>query len=1377
MRGTRTTCANPRRGRDEDDDEDEVEDEEAAVAAAAEMTVKRKTPSVGPAGAGASARSPWRRTPRAEERLGTKRQRKQRASAEDLEALVQDAVERDRKAKFKALRTCDVILNHTFAHHSSNDDRAADEKLAAGEHRRTNSDGSVPSMLGGSDERHDNGRVEDCCCGDEIEDLDEAETMDLGGNSLYRQRNPFFFLQTEFDNSLHLDERKRAGTKRSRWGIEVPLGRLQKLAGAEPGILRSVADFLQVQETVQLTSVCHAFLAALQGQPLRLDQLQRVFDVKQLAQSALAAAAAARPPFLADSGDKQDTGVKFCHLHPDCDAEFDDEDNDIDDDDEEEPHPDDEEMMLVAPSVQSKNGFHIQESTSRRMTNWTITGLRVRPGDREEEKEDELNLWDLLDNSKLVRLIMTGDVDAIDANRMANCHRLECFDAGVSCGHLENAQVLRSLPRLSHLYVRNTRNLVSANFVPAGNSLAELSLYMCRNLEDISALRACPNLTVLDLGGCHLVRNVDALAACTSLEKLSIADCARVPSIDPLRDHPRLFHLDISGCALAQDLSALDTLPALAKLKLKRCDVVATEPLLGSTNPVIALEAKNNIRNYKLASVDTILPQLIRRIDSAQPPLCASVQRAIEDTLDILSAYAFHEGLHSSTTLATSGIVPILLGLIANPDATPISMRRLVFQVVARVSQTREAVPDMSRHGAGAAAARELHRALCKPRTYSSQDLDIMQYCASIVLFIAAVQGERERLVQGSPHLIACLVRLVQIGPPETVAEAAGALWNLAASLEIGSVIAATPGAIAALAAVLQTGTITAKLQASGALRNLAILDTNKDILANNGVLEPLINIVRARVVANATVAREPSLMHSLSAFSEDETMLVIKATATLRILATRECVQLRAGALGAVAVLVGLLSDREAMLRRQTCGALLALSFNASNRAALLSANAVPYFIRIVDASSNESMVISAAGCLWNLAMHADIDNAIFRDPSAIPALVRRLDSTNPEVVCRVAGAMRSLAFLEFHKELVVMHGGVDKLVRHINLPATKALTQVLSALRLVASGPAQTRLAIVRAGAIPRLAQVVQLGTAETVYLALSTLAHLAPDHAQLIVKHLPVSHLVALYFQASSHALSPAAMTSLGATASVMSSVSASPSLVREDAGYILQRIAMLGPAPHQMHSDSLIVENAMTHEHLSRGLLPLRRIRGVPGDVQTANSFDGTMRFFSYATVGAFDRFVSSGKVFYEIEIVKVTDAPSFGWSSCRFAMHRNYLSDYGLGFPCSNPALQDSWAVDGQKCRRWPGETPFGTQWTSGDVLTVAADIDAGEIFFGLNGSFAAPMGLAFSGVRGACSVGITPAISASQGTVVRVNLGHQPMRFGAPAPGFVPFCT
>lgn len=83
--------------------------------------------------------------------------------------------------------------------------------------------------------------------------------------------------------------------------------------------------------------------------------------------------------------------------------------------------------------------------------------------------------------------------------------------------------------------------------------------------------------------------------------------------------------------------------------------------------------------------------------------------------------------------------------------------------------------------------------------------------------------------------------------------------------------------------------------------------------------------------------------------------------------------------------------------------------------------------------------------------------------------------------------------------------------------------------------------------------------------------------------------------------------------------------------------------------------------------------------------------------------------------------------------------------------------------------KWNDDTEaFGVQWKVGDILGCAIDMTSNgmdtDMFFSVNGSYDAPLGLAFEGL---VVKWLTPALTA-QGGKYKVNFGHSPFRYSPP---------
>jgi hypothetical protein len=74
----------------------------------------------------------------------------------------------------------------------------------------------------------------------------------------------------------------------------------------------------------------------------------------------------------------------------------------------------------------------------------------------------------------------------------------------------------------------------------------------------------------------------------------------------------------------------------------------------------------------------------------------------------------------------------------------------------------------------------------------------------------------------------------------------------------------------------------------------------------------------------------------------------------------------------------------------------------------------------------------------------------------------------------------------------------------------------------------------------------------------------------------------------------------------------------------------------------------------------------------------------------------------------------------------------------------------SWAVDGVRQRKWPGEA-WGSEWRDGQIIGFAVDMSkagCGSLSVSVDGSFASPDGPAFDSIP---SAWLSPAFSGSAG--------------------------
>lgn len=114
----------------------------------------------------------------------------------------------------------------------------------------------------------------------------------------------------------------------------------------------------------------------------------------------------------------------------------------------------------------------------------------------------------------------------------------------------------------------------------------------------------------------------------------------------------------------------------------------------------------------------------------------------------------------------------------------------------------------------------------------------------------------------------------------------------------------------------------------------------------------------------------------------------------------------------------------------------------------------------------------------------------------------------------------------------------------------------------------------------------------------------------------------------------------------------------------------------------------------------------------------------------------------------------------GWATRGFTPHARHGDGVGDD-DCS-------WGFDGNRVRKWAGGSgrSWGESWGEGDVIGIAANLHKGEIWFGRNGNWDAPMGCAFDGVSP--DSGLFPALTGARGLKLQVNRGENPWAYGLP---------
>jgi hypothetical protein len=182
--------------------------------------------------------------------------------------------------------------------------------------------------------------------------------------------------------------------------------------------------------------------------------------------------------------------------------------------------------------------------------------------------------------------------------------------------------------------------------------------------------------------------------------------------------------------------------------------------------------------------------------------------------------------------------------------------------------------------------------------------------------------------------------------------------------------------------------------------------------------------------------------------------------------------------------------------------------------------------------------------------------------------------------------------------------------------------------------------------------------------------------------------------------------------------------------------------------------------------------LTLFRGEAGAVQVDVN-ERTVAFTgSFATVRSAQRCPLGAKGYYEMEILEIEGHSRHRYGFATASFERVLAaSDKGLGDD------NQSWEVNGraQKAMHNGHETDYKCdQWTNGDVIGLACDLDKMQMHVSHNGSFAAPNGVVFELAPDAVRDGLFAALTGSSGKV-RFNLGGVTFKYAPPSSDFVAF--
>ena len=134
-----------------------------------------------------------------------------------------------------------------------------------------------------------------------------------------------------------------------------------------------------------------------------------------------------------------------------------------------------------------------------------------------------------------------------------------------------------------------------------------------------------------------------------------------------------------------------------------------------------------------------------------------------------------------------------------------------------------------------------------------------------------------------------------------------------------------------------------------------------------------------------------------------------------------------------------------------------------------------------------------------------------------------------------------------------------------------------------------------------------------------------------------------------------------------------------------------------------------------------------------------------------------------RAWYEVTFLKGSGYTQIGWATNKFEEHKDYINT-GVGDDTH------SWGFDGQRVGMWFNDKfePWGEKVAEDHVLGIAADLERGQLLFGVDGNWRDPMGVALYNLS---EKSIYPALTGKD-MKIAINFGCSDMKFGPPDASF-----
>ncbi|XP_027087127.2 U-box domain-containing protein 13-like [Coffea eugenioides] len=239
-------------------------------------------------------------------------------------------------------------------------------------------------------------------------------------------------------------------------------------------------------------------------------------------------------------------------------------------------------------------------------------------------------------------------------------------------------------------------------------------------------------------------------------------------------------------------------------------------------------------------------------------------------------------------------------------------------------------------------------------------------------------------------------------------------------------------------------------------------------------------------------------LLHKLTSGNPEDQR---SAAGEIRLLAKRNADNRVAIAeVGAIPLLVSLLSTPDSRTQEHAVTALLNLSICEDNKGRIINSGAVPGIVHVLKKGSMEARE-NAAATLFSLSV-VDENKVTIGTSGAIPPLVMLLSEGTQRGKKDAATALFNLCIYQGNKGKAVRAGVVPTLMRLLTEPQGGMVDEALAILAILASHP-EGKAAIGAAEAVPVLVDVIGNGSPRNKENAAAVLVHLCSGDQQHLVE----------------------------------------------------------------------------------------------------------------------------------------------------------------------------------------------------------------------------------------------------------------------------------